>query len=217
MASETAFITECLAIASKERDVVNRTATDNIRQSFWEEFEDDVIRAASRIYMEQVRKIAGEQLVLEERKDQQKQQAAKALQEAALLPAEEVLRRGLAEVMKRKPKGKQKNKDQSLIDFSKLLDLNVAAVSEAALKKEQPAAKSEPKNGNSPAAGRGQNAKNNQQAGKGSGKAKGSGEGAPSQPGKGKEPAGSKGQSKGAGNGGKVGKKPKPKKATKKQ
>lgn len=168
---EEAFVTICLALAQKEREAVVQMC-DSVRLEFWEDFEADVKRAATRIYLDQTRKVAGDNMVAEDKKVQQKTRAAEALKKATFLPKEELLRRGLAEVLEFKHKGRRKKyfDNQHLVDFSKLINVAVAQVTEDALRSNL----SEQKNGPSPAAGRGKN-QNEQRAGKKYGKGKGKG------------------------------------------
>lgn len=106
-ASEPKFIEHCLSIAAKERDTILKNLdTATIRANFWNDFELDVKYTASKIYLEQVSKIAGLQVSEEERKESQKKKSDLALKKAGELPAEEVLRRGLSEILNKKPKSR---------------------------------------------------------------------------------------------------------------
>ncbi len=102
--SEAVFVTKCLVLAIRERDILQQSqGTMAIRATFWADFETDVRLAASRIYLDQVNRIGLQQLNEVDKKEAQKKKSEEALKLAGELPAEEILRRGLLEVFKRKP------------------------------------------------------------------------------------------------------------------
>ncbi len=63
--------------------------------------------AERNIFVGEVNRVAHEGLVVAEKKEKQKAKELKAVEQADLLPAEEVLRRSLAELLKKKPRGKK--------------------------------------------------------------------------------------------------------------
>lgn len=78
-------------------------------------------------------RIALQQLSEMEKKESQKKKAAEALKMEGEHPAEEILRRGLVEVMRRKPTNKPDNKLDT-VDFAAMIKIDVAAGSAATLK-----------------------------------------------------------------------------------
>lgn len=172
-ASLEIFIQTVLAEAALEMSTIQKTVEGITSHSVAasSDLELEVRKACEVSYGNQVRAIASEKLVADRKKEQQREREQKALERAALLPRDEIIRRGLSEILRGKgPRGKNKNYDENLenkvIDFKKLLNIDVDVVSDAA---RRDPSESLPKNGASPGGGRGQNSN---QKGKGQAKAK---------------------------------------------
>lgn len=150
------FIQECKDAASLEKESFKAVSSETIvSDELWEEFLNDVAHEARQLYLQQVKKVAVDNMMEAEKQKKQKESEQKALDEAAKLPESEVWRRGLKEVLNSKH-GKKYGYDKhpDVVSFAKLLDLNVKDVDMAQAQK--------PKNGESPGGGRGQNPKNPQ-------------------------------------------------------
>lgn len=207
---EKLFIDKCPALAMREREALQDTKSLQVRPEFWTDFQADVRLAVSKLHFAEAKRIALQNLAEIEKKEGQKKQAAEALRLAGELPAEEILHRGLVEVMGHKPKVKDKRLTK--VNFAGLIHIDVADGDKAELKPEQNSS-SRPNKWETPAAGRGQS----QQAGKGSGKpnqlakakatskAKAKASPKPKAQPNASAKAGGKGQSKGAKGGGKGG------------
>lgn len=222
-ASETSFITKCLAFARCEKDAIAAASPSTIGEEFWNNLQGDVTSSAGKTHMVEVRRVAAESQIAAERKEKQRIREQSALERASLLSAEDVLKRGLAEIMRKKDKTRKSpptKGDEQLLDFSKMVELQMIAPTEEMLR-----AVEKSKNGLTPADGWGQpkkqqqggkGSKNSGNGGKGYGKdqekGKSKGKGKPSNKGSGKGASSPKtdgkgGQSKGAALGGKPAKK----------
>jgi hypothetical protein len=199
------FLIEVEAAAVAEREAFGRVAPSScVSGMAWVSFVADIKEYGQKLYVQQVRKMALERQSDEEKKSRQAEREKKALEAAALLPESEVLRRGLKEVLNRKGfKATKYDQLPQVVEFAKLLKLDVDVVSAAALvDKSSPSA---PKNGETPGAARGHN-----QNTKGKGKSKNDTQKGKS--GKGGKSSGKNGkpqQSKGKGRGGGQQQKPK--------
>lgn len=154
--SESSFVQTCLVWAHREKAAVLQRGTGSvITDDFWRSFENDVIMAAKKTYTEQVRKAALDDITTTEKADKLKKKEEDALAAASLLPKEAIVQQGLREILKKKFKGKAAKQisDAALVEFSKLVEIDVKAISNDVLKSTD----NPPKNGVTPAAGRGQN------------------------------------------------------------
>lgn len=143
-------------------------------EGFAAALELEVRKACEICYNNQGRAIASEKLAADKKKALQREREQKALDRAAQLPREEVIRRGLREILHCKgPRSKNKGDvelENKVVDFKKLLNVDVAVVSEEARRETTYPL---PKNGASPGDGRGQNVHQNQKGkGQKSGNAK---------------------------------------------
>lgn len=173
----------------------------------WLKCSADVKLQAEKVFVQRVKKVAMEQFSVEEKKAKQVALEKKALEAAALLPKEEVLRRGLREVMSKKSGKFKYDALPHVVQFADILQLDVDPVPD---KVERP-----PKNGSTPGGARGQNqgqakakakdpkVKNNKGQPKGKSKGSGQQKNAGKEKGKGKGPPATNGPSKGKGKGGK--------------
>ena len=197
------FILECMAFATSEYEVVAKTLSGtDAPKNLLTDLTLETKELAIKTYRKIVEKLALENHKEAEKRARQQRREKEALEAAAKLPAEEVVRRGLQEMCKKRM-GKQFAYDQmpQVVDFGKLLKIDVDPLSTQTLQ-----SVGTPKNGKSPADGQGQNQQKHYPKGKGRGQ-KGSkkqteqnrtqNKGQNSQKG-----AGEKGRSKGRGSGG---------------
>lgn len=86
-ASLVAFLSECTAIAATEKAAfMNSCPSDVLSKEVWAKFEKDVEDEGRRLYILQVKKVAMEQMVTDDKKQKQASREAKALELASLLP-----------------------------------------------------------------------------------------------------------------------------------
>jgi hypothetical protein len=164
------FILECREAAMLEKvSFLAVTSEPVLSDELWGEILLDVEHEARQLYLGQVKKVAVDNMQIEEKKKKQKEAEAKALEEAAKLPEAEVWRRGLKEVLGSKKGNKfAYDKLPDVVSFAKLLNLEVKNDVDFA-------SATKPKNGLTPGGGRGQNLNTTQNVpnpkGKGKGKA----------------------------------------------
>jgi hypothetical protein len=192
------FIAACSVVSAQEKETMEKLARGLKAGDAGEfpNFDVEIKDACVKCYRAQLRSIAVENLKTMADKKKQKEKEERALEAAALLPVEEVVKRGLKELLKNKP-GKKKaqyDTESQVLDFAKFLNIS-AATGDAlrGLGKEQ----LEPKNELTPGGGRGQNAAPN--TGKGKSEGKGSTKTQSKGKGKRKNPKGEKNKGKGKG------------------
>lgn len=154
--SLAAFVAECGAFAEEEYAMLKKTlsgtgAPKDLLTNLVNETKTLAITSFRKI----VEKLALENQKQEEIRSRQQQKEKDALEAAAKLPAEEVVRRGLQEMCKKRLGKKfEYDKMPQVVEFGKLLKIDVDPLSTQTFENAQ-----KPKNGVSPAVGQGHNQK----------------------------------------------------------
>lgn len=203
-ASLANFVAQCMSAATHEREMMAK-ATEGINAEglTLPEVDMEIQKACQKCYESQVRAIAVETIKAEQDKARQRDREARALEAASRLSASEVVQRGLKELLKKKGKKTPYDGEANIVDFAKLLSVEVPTGEDLKRRVEELRTDEPQKNGESPGVGRGhsnqkQKAKPKDQP-KGKGKAKGKADGPSPQKGKGKGKGKTTAQSKGKG------------------
>lgn len=177
-ASLSNFIAACSSVAAQENEMMEKLAKgiQAGQAAAPVSFQAEITEACTKCYQHQLRVIATDKLKIEADKARQREKEDRALQAAALLPVDEVVKRGLKELLKKKsPKKFAYDKESQVLDFAEFLNLKAAVGDEAkAIAQKQ----LDSKNGPSPGEGRGHNSsssgpKKAKSKSKGKGKGKG--------------------------------------------
>lgn len=179
-ASLSNFIAVCSSVAAQEKDMMEKLARGIQAGSAAApvSFQAEITEACTKCYQHQLRAIATEKLKIEADKAHQREKEDRALQAAALLPVEEVVKRGLKELLKKKsPKKFAYDKESQVLNFAEFLNFDAAVGDEAkAIAQKQLNSKNEL----TPGGGRGHNSSSSgpmkaRSWSKGNGKGKGKG------------------------------------------
>lgn len=172
------FTACCMASAAKELAALEESSNGlaAFDSSVEAETQAAVHEACEKAFWQQLRSIATEKVRDDESKQKQREKELRAMEKATLLPHDEVVRRGLKELLK--PRGKIKkhpyDSEEQVVDFAKFLNLSVGSFMNESVPLKQ-------KNEESPGGGRGHNqertasrsGEKKQKPGKGSGKGSG--------------------------------------------
>jgi len=121
------FVLVALSFADAEHEAFAKTlAGIDVPEKLYESLRHETTLAATRMYHRLAEKIAVGSMAELNKKEKQKEKEARALEEAAKLPVEEVVRRSFMDAMKKRDGKKfQYDKYPNIVDFMSMLTIEL--------------------------------------------------------------------------------------------